>query len=438
MTLTVLEQTINKSSDEDSDDNDVVLSVKNVSKRLCRDLKRSLFYGIQDIAGEMLGTQREEVKLRKDEFWALKDVSLELRRGEALGLVGANGAGKTTLLRILSGLIRPDRGSVKVNGQVAPLIALGAGFNPILTGRENIYTNMSILGLSKKEVEDRFDEVVDFAEVEDAIDSPVQTYSSGMAARLGFACAIHTEPDILLIDEVLSVGDVKFRLKCSRKLAKLREKGTSFVLVSHDSSSILGICQSAILLSQGQIVSTGTSYMVMKQYEERLFSGDIDNIGSGIFLLSDKTEEKSLGANITYLCFKDEEGRVLESPQTGKTVHFCVGCKVTKNLRNFGLGIGIKDLTRQSENILQIESKEDGILLQLDGGNSEIQMRMPFLCLRPGNYEMQINLQNFDPYKYDIDQVSSFKFNVKEPEEKFLSLSKNLFYQPRCWDLINT
>ncbi|MFM5947189.1 MAG: ABC transporter ATP-binding protein, partial [Dolichospermum sp.] len=139
-----------------SEDKEVVLSIKNLSKRFCRDLKRSLLYGVQDIAGEVFGSQRQNVELRKGEFWSLKDVNLELRRGEALGLVGANGAGKTTLLRIISGLIMPDHGSVEVKGRVAPLIALGAGFNPILTGRENIYVNMSILGLSKQEIEARF------------------------------------------------------------------------------------------------------------------------------------------------------------------------------------------------------------------------------------------------------------------------------------------
>jgi lipopolysaccharide transport system ATP-binding protein len=147
---------MHKSSD---DNNDVVLSVKSVSKRFCRGLKRSLFYGVQDVMGEVFGARRKDVVLRKEEFWALKDVSFDLKRGEALGLVGANGAGKTTLLRIISGLIRPDHGSVEVHGRVAPLIALGAGFNPSLTGRENIYVNMSILGLSKEELDDCFEDV---------------------------------------------------------------------------------------------------------------------------------------------------------------------------------------------------------------------------------------------------------------------------------------
>ena len=162
-------------------------------------------------------------------------------------------------MRIIAGLIKPDLGTVEVKGRLAPLIALGAGFNPILTGRENIYANMAVLGLSKKEIDERFDDVVEFAEIGDAIDAPVQTYSSGMAARLGFASAIHTEPDILLIDEVLAVGDVRFRIKCVRRLAELRQKGTSFIMVSHNHDALGSICDAGIYLLQGKSVTSGTS-----------------------------------------------------------------------------------------------------------------------------------------------------------------------------------
>ncbi len=249
-------------------DSEVVLSVQGVSKKFCRDLKRSLFYGVQDIANELLGIREKSEKLRKKEFWALKNVSFEVRRGEALGLVGPNGSGKTTLMRIIAGLIRPDTGSVEIQGRIAPLIALGAGFNPILTGRENIYANMSILGLSKREIERRFDAVVEFAEIEDAIDAPVQTYSSGMRSRLGFASAIHTEPDILLIDEVLAVGDSRFRGKCFRRLHELREQGTSFILVSHNLHSILSVCSSAVYLKTGEFIGVGDAALVRSQKSE--------------------------------------------------------------------------------------------------------------------------------------------------------------------------
>jgi lipopolysaccharide transport system ATP-binding protein len=252
-------------------DDDVVLSVNGVSKKFCRDLKRSLFYGVQDIASELVGLRGSQLELRKQEFLALKDVSFQLRRGEALGLVGKNGSGKSTLLRIIAGLIKPDAGTVEVSGRVAPLIALGAGFNPLLTGRENIYANMAILGLSKKEIDQQFDEVIEFAEIGDAIDSPVQCYSSGMAARLGFACAINTNPDILIIDEVLAIGDIKFRSKCYRKLDELRKRQIAFVMVSHDLEAIYAVCKTAHYINNGTLNASGAIETVMQKYQEDIF-----------------------------------------------------------------------------------------------------------------------------------------------------------------------
>lgn len=419
--------------EQQQDPSDIVVSINGVSKKFCRDLKRSLMYGIQDITAELSGLRQKNDHLRTKEFWALNDVSFQLRRGEALGLLGKNGSGKSTLLRIIAGLIKPDTGSVEINGRVAPLIALGAGFNPILTGRENIYANMSVLGLAKHEIDQRFDDVVAFAEIGDAIESPVQSYSSGMAARLGFASAIHTEPDILLIDEVLSVGDVKFRAKCSRRLAELQEKGTTFILVSHNSSSILSVCQSAIYLEKGELISRGSAYEIMKQYENSLFVEATKSVSDGMSFFPSKNKEESLGANITYLGFRNESGEILNFPETGKKTYFCIGCNVFKQLGSFGVGICVKDPGKGNEILFQIESKDDGEILLLDQGDSEIQVEMPFLCLAPGVYEMQIHLQVVEPHKYDLEEIPAFRFQVKEPEGMYLINSKNQFYQPRGW-----
>ena len=412
---------------------EVVLTVQGVSKKFCRDLKRSLFYGVQDIATEITGVRENSEKLRPKEFWALKNVSFELRRGEALGLVGPNGSGKSTLLRIISGLIKPDAGSVQVTGRLAPLIALGAGFNPILTGRENIYANMSILGVSKKEINERFNAVVDFAEIGNAIDAPVQSYSSGMAARLGFACAIHTEPDILLIDEVLAVGDIQFRGKCSRKLNEIREKGVSFILVNHKPSSILSICDSAIYLSQGKIVLAGKSHLVIKQYEEDLMLKEIETSG-GKVILPEKDEADSAGIDITYLCFKNEKNNFIDVPQTSKPTNFCVGCKVRSKQDNVYLKIIIRDLSRENEIILDINGDYDRKLFTLEPGEAEIQLNMSSCGLRPGAYDLQVYLAKKPIYRFDM--YPSFKFNIKEPEDLNLLLSRNFYYQDRQWKVI--
>lgn len=259
----------NKENTVQAQDNEAVVSVKNVSKKFCRD-KRSFLYGIQDIATEWVGGNRKSDTLRAKEFWALKDVSFQLRRGEALGLVGSDGAGKSTLLRIISGLIKPDTGCVKVRGRVAPLIDLESGFNPLLTGRENIYANMLILGLSTKEIEERLQDVIDFAGIAYAIDAPMQTYSSGMVSRLRFASAIYIEPDILLIDELLAVKDISFRRKCYERLAELRKKGTAFILVSHYPYIVLNVCESSIYLEKGKLIICGETEAVIRRFEENL------------------------------------------------------------------------------------------------------------------------------------------------------------------------
>jgi lipopolysaccharide transport system ATP-binding protein len=215
-----------------------LIEASGLSKKFCRSLKRSLWYGIKDLGAEVIGRNAERGTLRTGEFWAVRDLSFELYPAETVGLIGPNGAGKTTLLRILNGLIKPDEGRVTVRGHVQALIALGAGFNPILTGRENIYVNASILGIPKAEVDRRLDSIVDFAGIPEFIDSPVQSYSSGMTVRLGFAVAAHLQPDILLVDEVLAVGDEGFQVKCLNKIGELKMNGTAIILVSHNMHTV--------------------------------------------------------------------------------------------------------------------------------------------------------------------------------------------------------
>jgi lipopolysaccharide transport system ATP-binding protein len=240
---------------------DALVRVEGVRKKFCRSLKRSLWYGVKDVASELNpfggNGHRSETSLRKDEFWAVNDVTFELQRGECLGLIGHNGAGKTTLLKMLNGLIKPDRGRIEMRGRVAALIALGAGFNPILSGRENIYVNGSVLGLSKREIDSQIDEIIDFAEIREFIDMPVQSYSSGMAVRLGFAVAIKCQPDVLLLDEVLAVGDVGFQAKCFNALSEFKRNGTAFILVSHNMHQISRYCDQVLYLSHGNIVELG-------------------------------------------------------------------------------------------------------------------------------------------------------------------------------------
>jgi ABC-type polysaccharide/polyol phosphate transport system ATPase subunit len=205
--------------------------------------------------------------LRGGEFWAVKDVSFTLQRGDSLALIGFNGAGKSTLLKVLNGIIRPDEGSVRMRGRVGALIEVGAGFHPMLTGRENIYLNGAILGMSTREVERKFEQIVEFSGLDaDILDAPVKTYSSGMYVRLGFAVAVHTEPDILLVDEVLAVGDARFTGRCGKKIKELRQRGTSLILVSHSLSLIEQTCDRGMVLSQGQTLFDGSVNAAISAY----------------------------------------------------------------------------------------------------------------------------------------------------------------------------
>lgn len=244
-------------------DGEVLVRAEHVSKKFCRSLKRSLWYGAQDVANSLLPWKRNangnrstsdpflEPSLRKDEFWAVRDISFEVRRGQCLGLIGHNGAGKSTLLKMLNSLNRPDSGRITMRGKVGALIELGAGFNPILTGRENIFSQASLLGFSKKEIERKFDAIVEFSELEQFIDMPFQNYSSGMKVRLGFAVSAQMEPDILIIDEVLAVGDAGFRFKCLNAIGEIMKRA-AVIFVSHSMPQVARISTQIMLLREGR------------------------------------------------------------------------------------------------------------------------------------------------------------------------------------------
>ena len=203
-----------------------------------------------------------------NDFWALQDVNLEIPRGKAVGIVGVNGSGKSTLLQIIAGTLTPTTGEVKVKGRVSALLELGSGFNPEFTGRQNVFFNARLLGLNQSETENRFDEIAKFADIGDFIDQPVKTYSSGMFVRLAFAVAVNVNPDILIVDEALSVGDIFFQHRCIRQIRKLIDLGVTTLFVSHDSSTIKTLCDSAIIMNSGKILNTGLPSLIIKEYSK--------------------------------------------------------------------------------------------------------------------------------------------------------------------------
>src|SRR6185436_8214001 len=244
---------------------DTTIELNNVAKRYW--LRRGWYVtSIKDEVGRLTARLLRREVIPREEFWALKDITFSLKRGEVLGLVGPNGAGKSTLLKILSRVTVPTSGSFVVNGRLGALIEIGAGFHPELTGRENIALNGVILGMSRKEIQSKFDRIVAFAELERFIDTPIKHYSSGMQMRLGFAVAAHTDPDILLIDEILAVGDASFQAKCLNKLAELKEEDKTIILVSHNLTTITEHSKRVLWLDHGTVRMIGEPDAVVDSF----------------------------------------------------------------------------------------------------------------------------------------------------------------------------
>jgi lipopolysaccharide transport system ATP-binding protein len=227
---------------------------------------RTLRETLADLAAAPLRRLKGNGRVTHEDFWALKDVSFEVQPGEVVGIIGRNGAGKSTLLKVLSQITKPTTGRVELNGRVGSLLEVGTGFHPELTGRENIYLNGSILGMSKREIDRKFDEIVDFAETEKFLDTPVKRYSSGMYVRLAFAVAAHLEPEMLIIDEVLAVGDARFQRKCLDKMGQVAQEGRTIIFVSHDLGNIVRLCSRAVLLNAGEVEANGDTHSVTSQY----------------------------------------------------------------------------------------------------------------------------------------------------------------------------
>lgn len=245
---------------------EILLRAEGVSKKYARSLRASISYGMRDVMAEAIGRRRTGI-LRQDEFWALRDISLELRRGECVAVMGSNGAGKSTLLKVLSGILSPDEGTVTQRGRLEKMIELTAGLSPSLTGRQNILLRARLLGLSRRQAASCLEEVVDFAELGDFIDSPVKYYSSGMKARLGFAVTVVMAPDVLIIDEVLAVGDLGFRMKCYERVDRMRRE-SAVVLVSHGMNHVARMATSALVLHKGRVDYQGAVQQGIARYQD--------------------------------------------------------------------------------------------------------------------------------------------------------------------------
>ncbi len=317
------------------------------------------------------------------DFWALKDVSFEVQPGEVVGIIGRNGAGKSTLLKILSRITEPTSGRAEFRGRIGSLLEVGTGFHPELTGRENIFLNGSILGMSRREIARRFDEIVAFSEIEDFLDTPVKRYSSGMYVRLAFAVAAHLEPEILVVDEVLAVGDATYQKRCIDRMSEIAHSGRSVLFVSHNMDLIPRLCQKAIRLERGRVSDHGTAGEVVEAYHRSLVDGGVDED------LSRKTRTGTGRARFTHVWLVDAEERSCRNHISGEDLRIRVRIRSHTQILNAALAVNVMAL--QGTRIHSGWTREAGFAVSLQSGVQEYQCQFDNVRIRPGQ-RMRIGL----------------------------------------------
>ena len=346
-------------------------------------------------------------KYHKD-FYALNDVSFEIKKGETVGIIGKNGSGKSTLLKIITGVLTPSAGSVEVNGKVSALLELGAGFNPEFTGIENIYLNGTIMGYTKEEMDTRLDDILSFADIGDFVHQPVKMYSSGMFVRLAFAVAISVEPDILIVDEALSVGDMYFQLKCINKIKEFKKRGKTILFVTHDVYTVRNICNYAVWINGGEIELEGEVECVVNEYEK--FFKRSDN-----FLGETNVEEmRKVGKDevlrILNVAFYDKDKKKKSKFKAGEDIVADVEYEVFKEIDNIVGGIAIFDSTGYY--ICGLNTKLDKVKINNNIGKHQLTLEYPSINLLPGTYFIDIGFFE-DSAVARLDYKSKFGyFNI--------------------------
>ncbi|MCP4157579.1 MAG: ABC transporter ATP-binding protein [bacterium] len=365
-------------------DNKII--TQHVSKKFSRSLKSSMIYGLSDIVRNLLGQSSRPGILRKNEFWAVDQLSFELNRGETLGIIGPNGSGKSTMLKMLNGIYGPDKGKITVRGRVGALIEVGAGFHPMLTGKENIYVNGAILGMSKDEVDKKFDSIVEFADIGEFLAMPVKHYSSGMFVRLGFAIAVHCDPDILLIDEILAVGDVGFRLKCYNKIAELK-KTCAIILVSHNMSAIFRTTTRCIVMNKGKQLFAGSTDNAIKAYNGLFENRDVER---------NKDEEGE--AELESLLLYDAGGKSNVEFMHGVPLTIEMVVSIPSQYTSFDVSIAF--INYEEEYIAQCHSRYNRFTLKNNDRKEIIKTTIPQLILNPGEYTLTVIISDTKTNRY--------------------------------------
>ena len=418
---------------------ETIIQVQNLGKKyIIRHQSKERYVALRDVIAKKTFSVTRRIfqpfrelspNQTREEFWALKNVNFEVKQGEVVGIIGRNGAGKSTLLKILSRITEPNTGRAHIKGRVASLLEVGTGFHPELTGRENIFLNGALLGMRKSEISNKFDEIVDFANTEKFLDTPVKRYSSGMYVRLAFAVAAHLEPQILLVDEVLAVGDIQFQKKCLGKMNEVSRSGRTVFFVSHQMPSIQMLCNRVILLSNGTIIKDGQPDEVIETY----LQGN-PNIENGIIDLSDFTE-RSAGTEyaIKDAWIENKKGDLCTHFKMGDSLTACYRLEASKPIQNPGFGFGVEDIYGRrlfsANNYVMVEGSTNFNSLQ----KGIIKCNFDSIPLQPGTYYISISIVEDQKEIIDyIERILIFELEAADVYKsgKVFDSSQGIFFVP--------
>lgn len=363
-----------------------------------------------------------------EEFWALNNVSFDVQQGDCVGIVGRNGAGKSTLLKILSRITEPSAGTVSIRGRVASLLEVGTGFHPELTGRENIFLNGAILGMSRREINRKFDQIVDFSEVEKFLDTPVKRYSSGMYVRLAFAVAAHLEPEILVVDEVLAVGDARFQKKCMGRMGEVGKEGRTVLFVSHNMGAVSELCNRAILLSEGKLVADGSTASVIEKY---LQAGN----KSSFLQMQTKSHHP---VYVTQMRLADSAGDSLGRVELGEDAILEIGFTVEQRLSNVNMAF----LMSRSGASLLFSHDNDLTPFLMDEsrepGNYVARIALPLSRFKEGNYSIEVHVGAGATNMTSQDASIAFdieNYEINTNDKGYRADRPGHLYWPLQWDI---
>jgi lipopolysaccharide transport system ATP-binding protein len=343
------------------------------------------------------GNTADPAALKKQEFWAVKDLSFHLKKGESMGIIGPNGSGKSTTLKLLSGILRPEQGTYAVRGRLSALIEVGAGFHPDLTGRENVFLNGSILGMTRKEVQSKFADIVEFAGVGEFIDTPVKRYSSGMAVRLGFAVAAFIEPEVLLVDEVLAVGDTEFRNRCHNRMTQMLNRGVTMILVSHNLAEVRNLCDTTLMLWKGEKLIEGPTQKVVEEYHSRVV--EMIKVDQETDAQRDGEAPVEGSVPVTSVQFLNQAGLPIDTVMTGEPLTIRIHYNAKTRIERPHISIDV-DWAAEDTLATSCDTQREGVTLgPISIGKGFIDCKMGPILMEPNVYSVNVRILDADTDK---------------------------------------